>query len=441
MAYLSSLPKPISQNPFTPQTTTDHSHGSKVVPCRTLVLGSGFWNSQHGSFRKLKIVKSSTQNEALVDSGVKAFDVPLLTCSEVRRSLVFWTRGMATRECTQEDSNFPPGKERASGSPGLQPLELPLGVEKSPYKLENHEGKQQFLAMYSSIFGGITTDPSAMVIPIDDHMVHRGHGVFDTAAIVDGYLYELDQHLNRIIRSAAMAKIKLPFDEDSIRSILIQTVSASKCRKGSLRYWLSAGPGDFQLSPSSGNKPALYAVVIQDQSPFDSMGIKAITSSVPIKPPQFATMKSVNYLPNVLSKMEAEENGAYVAIWLDEEGFIAEGPNMNVAFVTKDNELLTPHFDKILSGCTAKRVLALAERLVSEGKLQGVRVANVTVDEGKKASEMMLLGSGVLVRPVLQWDQQVIGDGKEGPVARALLNLLVEDMKSGPPSVRVPIPY
>lgn len=397
MAYLSSLPKPISQNPFTTQTTTNHSHGSKVVPCRTLVLGSGFWNSQHGSFRELRIVKSSIQNEALVDSGVKAFDVPLLTCSEA------------------------------------------IGRLKS--HRENHEGKQQFLAMYSSIFGGITTDPSAMVIPIDDHMVHRGHGVFDTAAIVDGYLYELDQHLNRIIRSAAMAKIKLPFDEESIRSILIQTVSASKCRKGSLRYWLSAGPGDFQLSPSSGNKPALYAVVIQDQSPYDSTGIKAITSSVPIKPPQFATMKSVNYLPNVLSKMEAEENGAYVAIWLDEEGFIAEGPNMNVAFVTKDNELVVPHFDKILSGCTAKRVLALAERLVSDGKLQGVRVANVTVEEGKKAGEMMLLGSGVRVRPVLQWDEQVIGDGKEGPVARALLNLLVEDMKSGPPSVRVPIPY
>jgi 4-amino-4-deoxychorismate lyase len=58
-----------------------------------------------------------------------------------------------------------------------------------------------------------------------------------------------------------------------------------------------------------------------------------ITSSVPIKPPQFATMKSVNYLPNVPSKMEAEENGAYASIWLDNDGFIAEGrPNMNVAF-------------------------------------------------------------------------------------------------------------
>lgn len=209
-----------------------------------------------------------------------------------------------------------------------------------------------------------------------------------------------------------MAKINLPFDKEDIRSILIKTVSASKCRNGSLRYWLSAGPGDFQLSPSSYNKPALYAVVIQDQSPFDSKGVKVITSSVPMKPPQFATMKSVNYLPNVLSKLEAEENGAFVAIWLDEEGFIAEGPNMNVAFVTEDNELLMPHFDKILSGCTAKRVLTLAERLVSKGKLRGARVANVTVDEGKKASEMMLLGSGVLVRAVLYWDEQVIGDGK-----------------------------
>uniref|UniRef100_A0A2N9J1J0 Uncharacterized protein n=1 Tax=Fagus sylvatica TaxID=28930 RepID=A0A2N9J1J0_FAGSY len=295
--------------------------------------------------------------------------------------------------------------------------------------------------MYSSIFGGITTDPAAMVIPIDDHMVHRGHGVFDTAAIMDGFLYELDQHLDRIIRSASLAKIKLPFDRESIRRILIQTVSASKCRKGSLRYWLSVGPGDFQLSPSDCHQPALYAVVIQDQSPFDSKGITVITSSVPIKPPQFATMKSVNYLPNVLSKMEAEEKGAYAAIWLDSDGFIAEGPNMNVAFVTKEKELLMPNFDKILSGCTAKRVLTLAAELVSKGKLRTIEIRNVTVEEGKKADEMMLIGSGVLVRPIVQWDDQVIGVGQEGPVALTLLNLIIEDMKSGPATVRVPVPY
>lgn len=209
-----------------------------------------------------------------------------------------------------------------------------------------------------------------------------------------------------------MAKIQPPFDRETIRQILIRTVSVSQCRKGSLRYWLSAGPGDFQLSPSACPESALYAIVIQDQSPFDPRGVQVITSPVPIKPPQFATMKSVNYLPNVLSKMEAEEGGAYAAIWLDDEGFVAEGPNMNVGFITKERELLLPCFDKILSGCTAKRVLSLAEELVKKGEIQGIRVGDVTVEEGKSAEEMMLIGSGVLVRPVIQWDNQVIGDGK-----------------------------
>ncbi|ESW33369.1 hypothetical protein PHAVU_001G063600 [Phaseolus vulgaris] len=308
---------------------------------------------------------------------------------------------------------------------------------------EKIKGKQQFLAMYSSIFDGITTDPAAMVIPMDDHMIHRGHGVFDTAAIVDGYLYELDQHLDRFLSSAFMSKIDPPFDRGSIRRILIQTVSASKCRKGSLRYWLSAGPGDFQLSPSNCHQSSLYAIVIQDLSPssLNSRGVKVVTSSVPIKHPKFAITKSVNYLPNVLSKVEAEEAGAFVGIWLDDEGFVAEGPNMNVAFVTKEKELIMPHFDKILSGCTAKRVLTLAEGLLSEGKLKGIRMENVTVEEGKKADEMMLLGSGVLVCPVVQWDEHVIGDGKEGPVTQALFNLIVDDMKSGPSTVRIPVPY
>lgn len=306
---------------------------------------------------------------------------------------------------------------------------------------ERHKGKQHFLAMYSSVFGGITTDPAAMVIPMDDHMVHRGHGVFDTAAIVDGYLYELDQHLDRFVRSASMAKISLPFDRETMRSILIQTVSASKCRNGSLRYWLSAGHGDFLLSPSGCAEPAFYVIVIQSSASSDHKGIKVITSSIPIKPPVFATTKSVNYLPNALCQMEAEENGCFTSIWLDSEGFVAEGPNMNVAFVTFEKELLMPSFDKILSGCTAKRMLTLSKELVKKGDIRGVSMRDVSVEEGKKAEEMMLFGSGVLVRPIVQWDDQVIGNGNEGPIARALLDLLLVDMKSGPSTVRTPVSY
>lgn len=306
---------------------------------------------------------------------------------------------------------------------------------------ENSKSTQQYLAMYSSVFGGIITDQGGMVIPMDDHMVHRGHGVFDTAAIVDGCLYELEQHLDRFMGSAFKARINPPFDRETTKRTLIQTVAASACRNGSLRYWLSSGPGDFQLSPSGCHQSALYAIVIQDQSPPTYTGIKVITSSIPIKPPQFAVMKSVNYLPNVLSKMEAEENGAYAAIWLDEQGFVAEGPNMNVAFVTQENDLLMPRFDKILSGCTAKRVLELVGDLVKEGKVRGVKVRDVTVEEGKRSEEMMLIGSGVLVRPILQWDDQVIGNGKEGVVTESLRKLILEDMKGGPSTVRTVVPY
>ncbi|CAN1218739.1 D-amino-acid transaminase, chloroplastic [Linum perenne] len=389
-SFSPSLPKPSHLPAAKSSHLSQHSPPVGRTDLSFQVLGR-FQFLRNGTIRLNRVLALG-----LADSGVEVSDVPILTASEV--------------------------------------------IERLRTNREKTEGKQRFLAMYSSVYGGITTDPAAMVIPMDDHMVHRGHGVFDTAAIMDGHLYELDQHLDRILRSASMAKIRLPFDRERIRRILIETVSASKCQKGSLRYWISVGPGDFQLSPSGCHQPALYAIVVQDQSPFDSRGVKVVTSSIPIKPPQFATMKSVNYLPNVLSKMEGEEKGAFAAIWLDEDGFIAEGPNMNVGFVTKGKELVMPRFDKILSGCTAKRVLKLAEGLVREGKLAGIKVGDVSVEEGKEADEMMLIGSGILVRPVIQWDQQVIGDGKEGPIADALLNMVLEDMKSGPDSVRVRVP-
>lgn len=135
--------------------------------------------------------------------------------------------------------------------------------------------------------------------------------------------------------------------------------------------------------PLAAIQSCLYAIAIRDPSPINFMGVKVVTSNVPIKP-QFATTKSVNYLPNVLSKIEAEEVGAFVAIWFDSDGFVAEGPSMNVAFVSKENEFVMPLRDKILSGCTAKRVLTLAESLVKEGKLCGIRMKNVNVEEGKK---------------------------------------------------------
>ncbi|KAK3028387.1 hypothetical protein RJ639_039597 [Escallonia herrerae] len=296
-------------------------------------------------------------------------------------------------------------------------------------------------AMYSSVFGGIILDPAMMVIPMDDHMVHRGHGVFDTAIIVDGYLYELDVHLDRFLRSASKARISSPFPRSTLRTILIQLTVASKCKKGTLRYWLTAGPGDFLLSPAGCPTSAFYAVVIDEDFSQCKEGVKVITSTIPMKTPLFATSKNVNYLPNVLSKMEAEDNGAFASIWVDEEGYIAEGPNVNVAFITHDKELVSPFFDKILSGCTAKRLLELAPKLVEQGRLKSVRTANLTVEEAKGAAEMMYVGSTLPILPIITWDEKPIGDGTVGELTMALSDLLWEDMVAGPEPQRLQVPY
>src|ERR671922_2816764 len=77
----------------------------------------------------------------------------------------------------------------------------------------------RYWAFYSSQLGGVVTDPALMVIPFDDHMVHRGHGVFDTAAIVNGKIYDLEAHLDRFIRSAGLSKLTLPCSRDEMRDI------------------------------------------------------------------------------------------------------------------------------------------------------------------------------------------------------------------------------
>ncbi|XP_057949260.1 D-amino-acid transaminase, chloroplastic-like isoform X2 [Malania oleifera] len=295
--------------------------------------------------------------------------------------------------------------------------------------------------MYSSIFGGIILDPAMMVIPIDDHMVHRGHGVFDTAIIFNGYLYELDVHLDRFLRSASKAKISSPFSRSALRSILLQLTAVSLCKKGTLRYWLSAGPGNFLLSPAGCPMPAFYAVVINEDFSQRKDGVKVITSTIPMKPPLFATMKSVNYLPNVLSLIEAEEKGAFASIWIDEEGYIAEGPNMNVGFITRNKELILPLFDKVLGGCTAKRLLELAQVLVEQGHLKDVRIANLKVEEAKDSAEIMFVGSTLPLLSIVTWDEEPVGDGRVGELTMALSDLLWDDMVAGPETNRIRIPY
>jgi 4-amino-4-deoxychorismate lyase len=300
----------------------------------------------------------------------------------------------------------------------------------------------KYWAFYSSQLGGIVTDPALMVIPFDDHMVHRGHGIFDTAAIEAGKIYDLEAHLDRFIRSARNSKLTLP-SRDEMRDIIVRTTAASGRREGSIRYWASSGPGSLGLAPAGGAEPGFFVMIFAGLAypeSWYSQGLRVMTTTYPIKPPLYAITKSVTYLPNVLMQMEAQERGVDNGVFIDEAGNVGESSNMNVAFVSADGTLRHPKFDHILSGCTSLRLLELATALKARGLIKGIEVCDIPVAEAFASREMLLIGSSVKVAPIVEWDGKPIGDGKPGPVTRALRDLLTEDMRSGRDRL-IEVPY
>jgi 4-amino-4-deoxychorismate lyase len=299
----------------------------------------------------------------------------------------------------------------------------------------------KYSAFYSSQLGGIVTDPALMVIPFDDHMVHRGHGIFDTAGLVGGKIYDLEAHLDRFARSAERSKLVMPGTREELREIIIRTTAVSGRRDGAIRYWLSSGPGSLELSPAPGAAPGFFVMIFPGLSypeRWYTEGLRVMTTTYPIKPALYAITKTTNYLPNVLMQMEAKAAGVDNGVFIDAAGHVGESSNMNVAFVTADGVLRHPKFDHILSGCTAVRMLELARGLVASGVLKGVEVVDIPVAEARAATEMLLIGSSVRVAPIVQWDGQPIGNGRPGPIAKALLDVVDDDMRTGDRLIDVP---
>jgi len=167
-------------------------------------------------------------------------------------------------------------------------------------------------------------------------------------------------------------------------------------------------------------------------------GLRVMTTTYPIKAPLYAITKATNYLPNVLMQMEAKEKGFDNGVFIDADGNVGESSNMNVAFVTKKGVLVHPKFDHILSGCTSLRLLELARAHQDRAEVAGVEVRDIPVAEARTCREMLLLGSSIKVAPVVQWDDQAIGNGKPGPVSGALLRLLEQDMRTSDRLIAIP---
>ncbi|KAI7837708.1 hypothetical protein COHA_008500 [Chlorella ohadii] len=263
--------------------------------------------------------------------------------------------------------------------------------------------------------------------------------VFDTAILTEGHLYQLDQHLQRFLTNAARANIPLPpgISAEQMRRTILETAAASCKLNGFVRYWLSAGRGGFGLSGNECLGSAFYCIVYTHEVPDDKLdeylrGWRVKTSPVPIKAPFFSLIKSNNYLPNALNLMDAQAEQYDQGIFVDADGNVSEGPNMNVACLLEDGTLVVPPFESALNGITVQRMMELLPDAIAAG-MEGIRRVeqrHISVEEAKSSREVFLVGSSLPIMPVVQWDTTAIGDGSVGVVALQIRSMMRDDMKA-----------
>jgi 4-amino-4-deoxychorismate lyase len=304
-------------------------------------------------------------------------------------------------------------------------------------KLQKHSYDAQcsYLSMYSSWLGGIVKEPGLMVVPVDDHQVHRGDGVFEAIKLREGRFYLLEQHLNRLSSSALALSLPLPMTIDEIRETIFACTEASQAKDAVLRLYISRGPGGFSANPYESIGSQMYLVITSYKPLSDvkyKQGVKVGRSTVPPKEPWLATIKTCNYLPNVMMKKESVDRNIDFTVSFDDRGVLTEGSTENIVLVDANQILVRPRLMQILRGTTMMRTFELAEQLISSGHLAGIEERDLNEMDIYSAKEVMMIGTTLDVISVSEYEGQKIGQGEQGPIALKLLNLLSQDMKSGP---------
>jgi branched-chain amino acid aminotransferase len=292
---------------------------------------------------------------------------------------------------------------------------------------------QNYLAMYSSVLGGVVTDPFLMTVPVDDHMVHRGDGIFEAFKCVNGNIYNLAAHLERLERSARAVYLTLPASLERITELVVGTIRIAGARDCLIRLFVSRGPGGFTTNPYECPSSQIYIVACNPSSYPEEQSTEGVfikSSSVPVKKSFFANIKSCNYLPNVLMKKEAVDAGVQYTVSIDENGFLGEGSTENIGLVMPNRTLKFPRFARILKGTTVTRVAELAESLVADGKLEQVMFEDITLNEAYSGAEILLFGTTFDILPAVIFDGHAIGSGRPGEVYRLLRELLTQDIES-----------
>jgi branched-chain amino acid aminotransferase len=258
-------------------------------------------------------------------------------------------------------------------------------------------------------------------VSVFDHGFLYGDGVFEGIRAYNGKVFMLDEHLDRLYDSAKSIWLTIPLTKEQMRDAILQTLRANKLRDAYIRVVVSRGEGDLGLDPRKCPKPNI--VIITDRielfpEELYERGIEMVTVSVRRNSPQALNpnIKSLNYLNNILAKIEAINAGKPEGLMLTLDGYVAEGTGENI-FIVKRGELFTPPaYMGILKGITRQVVMQLAQE-------EGIpfHEAVLTLHDVYNADECFLTGTGAEIIPVVKLDGRVIGDGVPGPITKTLI--------------------
>jgi branched-chain amino acid aminotransferase len=268
---------------------------------------------------------------------------------------------------------------------------------------------------------GQLVDPSEAKISVYDHGLLYGDGVFEGIRVYSGKIFECATHLDRLYKSARAIRLNIPLTVEQFKEAMEQTIKANDFVDCYIRAVVTRGVGYLGLSPAKCPKPSIFIIAdtieLYPREMYEK-GMAVITASVIRNHPNAVSprIKSLNYLNNILAKLEANDAGVPEAIMLNHEGNVAECTADNI-FIIRDGQVQTPGTaDGILEGVTRSVIFKLCKQLNIPCVEKTLQRHDLYI-----ADECFLTGSAAEVVPITKIDGRLIGAGQVGTITRRLM--------------------
>jgi len=268
---------------------------------------------------------------------------------------------------------------------------------------------------------GRLVDKADAKVSVYDHGLLYGDGVFEGIRSYHGRIFECDAHLERLFHSARSIRLTIPLSREQLKQAMEDTIRANNFSDCYIRLVVTRGVGSLGLSPVRCERPSIFIIAdTLEMYPREmyEKGMSVITASVIRNQPNAISprIKSLNYLNNILAKLEAIDAGVPEAVMLNHEGNVAECTADNI-FIVRAGEVQTPTTsDGILEGVTRKVMLELCRQMQIPVVEKTLQRHDLYVSD-----ECFLTGTGAEIVPVTKIDSRTIGSGQPGPITRRLI--------------------